>query len=242
MTGWQIFKHSLFLVRHNLRSALIISVPMIVAMVWGNQVLGTRALVNVKIEFLFGRYDPLEFHLSAVLAGIWVAVAWHRFVLLEEQGRFLPRFPAKQIAFYILAYLGVTMAALGAGFGLELVILILSKTSEVLYFTGVAVSIATGFWLFFRLSPILPSAALGYVMSPRQAWRVTARQSGKLFFAGLLVVLSALIAAGFALLVKEKVNQVAGLALFALFQWVAFMVWISTLTTIYGILVEKRSF
>jgi hypothetical protein len=95
------------------------------------------------------------------------------------------------------------------------------------------------YWLWMRLALILPAAAVGRPMTLGESWRYTARASGAIFVA--IVILSALsIGAGFVLdlllpggLVRTVFDVVV--------TWISLMVGVSVMTTLYGHLVERRA-
>ena len=172
---------------------------------------------------------------------LWVAVAWHRFVLLEERGGSLPTFHgSRMFAYFVVIFLMMIGLALGAGAAGAIAGIALSNITPLFVLAMLAIAVAT-LWAFYRLSPLLPAAALGESMGVKQAWEATASISGAVLGAALLLILFALLCGGAAMLVWFQVNILIGVILMGVVQWAYTMVGISVLTTIYGIAVEGRN-
>ncbi|MEP2716417.1 hypothetical protein [Pseudophaeobacter sp.] len=241
MTGWKIFSHSVFLLKHNINDAVRISWPLILVMILG---------------FLFGSSGDFTGDLTAAqpmsgtdallqlamaVVGVWVAVAWHRYVLLEEASGPVPPFHGgRMLAYFITAVLiglGVAIVA-GVIGGLASFIAVFSVP---LFSLVVFAVVVCAIWAFYRLSPLLPAAALNEKLSVKEAWAATAPISGAVLMAVLILALSA-VAIGFvAVLVLFPVSILLGMAVIGVLQWAYTMVGISILTTIYGISVQGRS-
>lgn len=172
----------------------------------------------------------------------WVAIAWHRFILLEEypEGWF-PTFRWDEIVEYVwklvllsfvyglvafLPLLAIAIIGGGAGAGLggvEFALLLLMPVFM---------------WLSFRLSIVLPSAAVSRRMALGEAWRVTQPHSGTIFWFGVIYLGVTLgIRLAIALL---GIVPVVGVAASIFGIWFTTILGFSALTTVYGVAVEGR--
>jgi len=175
------------------------------------------------------------------VAGTWVAVAWHRYVLLEETSGPVPPFHGKRMLAYFFTALGIGLAVgLVAGLVIGLVGLLTFNLMP-LFFVAVFVILVGAIWVFYRLSPLLPAAAIGESLGVKAAWAATAQISGAVLVAVLILAISAI---GIGLVIVFGLFPISislGMAMIAVLQWAYSMVGISILTTVYGISVQGRS-
>lgn len=248
MTGWKILTHSVFLLNHNLKDAIRISSPFIVTMILSVVVGGVNAADNLEYGGVANETSNILLQILTGVAGLWVAVAWHRFVLLEEHGGALPAFHGRRMLAYFFVVLFLTlMMALSLSLTLVLVNWIAGwlpgivfGVSTPLIVVGVIVIVVVVLWVFYRLSPMLPAAALGKPLGPAQAWAETTELSGAILVAGLSLTFISLVAAAVATFIMFQVSILIGVILMGILQWAYTMVGISILTTIYGISIEGR--
>ncbi len=252
MLGLEIFVHSVKMVLRNLKQALQISV--VPAVLGGALIIALFFVFNVPLEafedsehglpsgvnpgsFLVFILCVLAVFLGAVF---WIIVSWHRFVLLEEfPSGFLPPFRFDRILAYfgrlvLLGLLGV-IAFLPASF-------IIGAVAQ----SSVAVSIVVmlGFVLllsvaFYRLSPILPAAAIGKSLSFSEAWAATTGAGGAivvLFIVATLFQLLIQFVGGLLIIIPV----VGPLILIFVAMLVLPLINVSILTTMYGVFIEKR--
>ncbi|MCO4847670.1 MAG: hypothetical protein KC448_06825 [Yoonia sp.] len=183
---------------------------------------------------------------SFFVAG-WVAVAWHRFILLEEYTGLLPATAGRPIWGYIgksillglllsLAAIPVTMIAglVSAPF------MQMTGGPSLIVFAifGLIIGTFIGF-LWFRTAICLPAKALGEDMKFAEAWAKTRDISGTLFGVTLIIVglnIGAALVLGVILNGVPLVSSIVELAI----NWLSTMVGISVLTTIYGHSVQGR--
>jgi len=249
MKGWQILVHSVRLVFGNLDAALRISlVPYLVSGV-ALALLGLPA-VRVMQEGapeVMAATDPgiwLNYALYMIIyaiAALWIAVAWHRYVLLEEMPNgWMPRFHGGPMLNYFLK---------GLLIGVLIFIIILAITVVLGFAIGwigalfplvmAVITVAAATYIFYRLCPVLPSAAMGKPMSLGDAWEATDEAGSTIFSLVILVLIASLIiqlpstlgaaGSGFGLIYSFIVN------------WVSMLVGVSVFTTFYGHYVEGRS-
>lgn len=247
VNGLQLFLHSLHQVTGNFAVAIRISALLYLAQVavvslTDLSLLTDEAAMRAAIEagsFPWGRLSLVV--LVAVGVNLWIAVAWHRYVLrVEVPESVIPPFRADRM----LAYFG-KMIALGLLLAIPMMIL-MGATGPVVAGGGalgslvavlvVAVPVSV---LFFRISAILPAAALGAPLTLAQAWARTAGATGALAALSLLFLAASLVIdLPAAALARGSVPELVWLGLTG---WVKAMVGISILTTIYGYYIEGRA-
>lgn len=170
--------------------------------------------------------------------GAWVAVAWHRFVLLQEYpASFLPSWRGPEVMTYIGRLLLVGAVLVAVGVAALLVLAIFPFTAILGPGAVLATGAITGFLLAvvsFRISLILPAAALGREMSLGESWRQTAPLA--LDIAGLAAIVM-VFALFFGVL---SLPGPIGLVVSFVVNWIGVMVSASLLTTLYGMTVEGR--
>lgn len=244
MTGWKIFSHSVFLLNHNLKDAVRISSPLIVMMVI-SMVMGGADIAAGDVLNPNAQASPnILLQLATGIAGLWVAVAWHRFVLLEERGGIVPTFHGRQMVSYFLVFLFITIAlfviGFSLGFCLGFLIALLGGTSTVFMPVLMIVLFIAFLWIFYRLSPMLPAAALGQRIGPKTAWNATAPISVSVLWAAILLIIFMVVGGAAAVFIVMQVSALIGILTLGVVQWAATMAGISILTTIYGVAVEGR--
>jgi hypothetical protein len=263
MMGWQIVRHSFVLLFRNLSDALKISlgplligvvVALLVASATGlppellTQVTNPALMMQIS-QFLTGSaaFGLLFILIMVGFITAWVAVNWHRFVLLEEYPGLLPALSGRPIGGYfwrvILLTLVLVVVSLPVSFIVSLFLapLLASGAISPIGIVAMALGILLAAflsWVWLRLALILPSAAVGRQMGMGESWTVTGRISGAIFQAGLiLMVINGV--AGYAVEAFFGAS-VIGLVLGQAVTWVSLMVGVSILTTLYGHLVEDR--
>ena len=171
--------------------------------------------------------------LVSIIATSWMAVAWHRYVLLGEQSSFVPKYPKGLVGRYFFTALGATL-------------LIMVPAIILLIFVGMAVGYAIAnpvvtiifsivfLYLLWRVTMTLPVLSVGNNMSIRDSWKHTAKLSAPIF--GVSVIIGTLTT-----LAQFLPTTIPGAWIISiLLGWVSTVVGLSILTTIYGICVESR--
>ena len=245
MKAWAIFVHSIRQVFGNLPQALHVSgllylMQMAVTVALGVTPAALSPDAEIPPELMFGALLSV---LVLLVTTLWIAVAWHRFVLLNERPEgYIPAFSIARIARYgwrscLIGMVVVAMAiviGIAAG-GVLFSLLGEGPAANLLTVLAVIVPIFT---VLYRLSAALPGLALDRPTAFADGWVATTGETETIltlaFFTALIgIVLGAplgLMPQGsiFALLWE----LVAG--------WVQVMVSASILTTIYGHYIEKR--
>lgn len=256
MQGWNIFIHSVRMVFGNLGPALRISGLLYLIYM----IVNAYFLLNFADDLVELQYSMSTGHLPEVLpsgliatmvlnfvigllTSLWIAVLWHRFVLLGQtpQSAMPPLY-----AGMVLMYLGKTIqlslmlavvgVVLGGFIGLALAPILgaLAAVSIPLMLLGALL------YLSYRLGLIFPAVALSKTMTFRESWSKTTAASGA-------IAQLAVIAVVFAILIQIPSNMnpdptsTINLIYSYVVGWIAMMVGISVLTTLYGIYVEGRT-
>lgn len=251
--SWKIVAHSLSLLFRNLADALKVSVgPILLMVLFGWAVFAVLGVSPQMLVFGFAIGRPSSeavLAISLALVGVlfasaWIAVAWHRFILLEEYPGLLPAMPGSRIAAYAGRSILLAIVMILLMFPLSAV------AAQVLALTGLAgltiaqallgFGLATLFtFLWLRIAVVLPATAVGRPYSLSQGWNDGARLSSEIFNAAAIVVaLNMVVSVALSLLPlgfwPDLIAQVV-------LTWVTMMVGTSLLTTLYGHLVEGRS-
>lgn len=244
--GFRIFLHSVGLVFKQLRGALRISGVLYLVTVAA----GVITLVFFEETMTSTGQPSFSWHLAllSVFAGLiylWIAVGWHRFILVNE----VPNRPVPELhGDRMLAYFGrflqsaLICMAIGAVFmAIAFALVAITKSSSVILMLLPLVLILVLFLLSYRLAPMLPGAAIGQSIGVRAAWAATRGASGALIW---LAIISTIVVIVIELPVALLPQMPAGTALVFVWAsvtgWIKLMVGISILTTIYGVYVEKR--
>lgn len=249
MKGWQIFVHSLRLVFGNFADAVRVSGLLFAALAAATLLVGRDIVAFGGMQEMMdaGQFPWLQgmlFVAVLLVTSIWTAVAWHRFILKEERpGSILPAWHGDRI----LAYFGASMLLALVSVLVSLVIGFVAVPLTMIFaFGSMTVAVLIGLALtiplvivLYRLTPILPAAAVGASWSLGEAWRATSGASG-----AMLVLAIATIGAT---TILDQIGLRAfaeSLILSILWQgstyWLSLMVGVSIATTLYGHYVEKR--
>jgi hypothetical protein len=245
MQGLAIFLHALRMVFGNFTRTLRIGGVALAVLVALTLSLG--GLSRAEVTSVSGTAMVLTF--ARIIVGLWVAVAWHRYILLEEEpGALLP------------AWNGVAIwAYFKAGFLVGLILLVIllplmtvagflllpmagpsaASPPLLLGLIGFLVAFLPAIFIFYRLSPALPAAAIGRPLGLREAWFQTG-VSGWAFVPLTLVSVLAGWLLDLPLPALARVSLPLALVWSAVGQWLMLMVGASIMTTIYGHYIERR--
>jgi len=172
----------------------------------------------------------------------WIAVTWHRFVLLEEYPATLPAVSDRNIGAYAwqsvkigLAMVGVAMI-MGVLFALTVLPLMSAGSVTATLVYTLVIGLVIGY-ISLRVSVCLPAVAVGKQMGIRDSWTVTAKVSGAIFaLAVLLAVFNLILTFPAVYITWPPLALIYDL----ITTWIVLMVGVSVLTTLYGNLVEGR--
>jgi hypothetical protein len=175
---------------------------------------------------------------------VWLAVTWHRYILLEEQpaGQ-LPAFHQKEILSYAFSaiLLFLIMGVFSIVVGLVLSPLLVLGIVGVIIMPIVFISLALV--VDYRLGLVLPARAIGQRLTFGDAWAATKGQSGTILVLAIVSALAAVVLdiPAMVLAYLPGIGNILALVWRLATGWVTLVVGVSILTTLYGVYVEKRS-
>lgn len=257
--AFQIIRHAFRMIFGNFEQALRVSVGPYLLLIFAFIVVA--GVVAPQAAFLddpasglpagigpLGLLVMIAMVIFALFVFGWVAVSWHRFILLEEYSGALPAIAGRPVWPYvgrsILYGFLVGLAAIPIFFVIGLVAspFIGSNPEASPPITALAVFVlasAVLTFIWFRIGLALPGIAVGKPISLGQAWSATSGKSGMIL--GVAVLLMAINGvAGIAVGFVAQILPIIGFVLNLFVQWVTFMLGISILTTFYGHLIENR--
>lgn len=253
MNGINIFGHSIRQVFGNFGEAVRISAILYVIQFGFTLWLGSKmpvtgfADLNAAASANFPWIPFLVTYLVLIVTGLWIAVAWHRFVLLNEApASLLPTFRGDRMLAYfgysILIAIIMIPVAFVLSFVVALVVAPLLMSGGPSQFGLIVVGLFVYVPLIvvvYRLSVVLPGAALEESLSIGGAWERTRGTTGT------IVVLAIISAVGYFIISLPVLFWFdAGSVPAAIWtfgsQWLIVMVGVSILTTLYGHYVEGR--
>lgn len=176
----------------------------------------------------------------SVAMACWIAVRWHRFLLLEERPSGpIPPWSGGLVWAYAVRTVKIALVTAAATLGLLLALLVVAFRPEgvavPLALVGGLLIMAVTIVLPLRIGLGLPAAALGGLMSTAESWRRTAPAWGAIL---VLAVLAALL--DYLLSLLAALPAALRLPLSLVVDWFVLMVSVAVLTTLYGHLVEGR--
>jgi hypothetical protein len=243
MIGWAIFRKSVNQIYYNLNDALRIS-----GLLWA------AIFIITMIPLLLSKSSPqpdagiamsaLGLMLVYIICLSWIAILWHRFMLLEERSSSLiPKWRGGLVWSYIKNILLISLVLIVLAIIPMLLLMMLmtqiTRSETVWFFVFILIIGPVFTYVSLRLSLVLPAVAVEKPIGISQSWRVTQPASGAIMLASFLLAVF-----------TGAVQWLPGLAgggeivsLIASFTsgWIALMVGISILTTLYGYLVENRN-
>ncbi len=248
MKGWEILAHSVRLVFNNIEQALKISaVPYAISalafLVFGLPAIGAleagtaEALMNAGSGVWLGQ---LAYIIISVIVTLWIAVAWHRYVLMEEYPEgWVPRLHSGPMTSYFLSSILIGLLIFGVVLVVSLLVgLIAFGLGPSGAFLLGLVAMAVGTYIFYRLCAVLPAAAVGRTMRFGEAWEATRGSGGTIAVLVLLVVVASII-------IQMPTTLGSGSSIFGIIyslivNWLSMLIGVSVLTTFYGHYVEGR--
>ena len=170
----------------------------------------------------------------------WIAVRWHRYVLLEEGSGWVPPWDAGLVGRYMLRVFVIGLiVALGALLAITVPLALAATDAGILLLLVPLVIQVAAVWVTLRLSVSLPAVALGERMSLGAAWASTRPAAGAIAILGVLLlalgIAASLLAAALGA-VSPMLATVASLA----GNWTVSLLSVGVLTVLYGHLVEGR--
>ncbi|PRY91626.1 hypothetical protein [Donghicola tyrosinivorans] len=244
MTGWMLFKHAVAMVLRNWREALRISgllylVLAVVELSFGQSMQGGGHGGNMPMS---GGAILIQLLVAVlyVILSLWIAVSWHRYILLEEMPEgYVPQWHGRPIMRYLGFSLLITLiVALAAALGATALMIVGKGLAPVAVALGVFLVLYL-FTVFYRLSPMLPAAAIGEDMGLKEAWDKTKGLTGAIL---LIIALQMALTFGLQLFALGFAGiPIIGIIAQIAANWFLTMVMASLLTTFYGHFVQERA-
>ena len=233
-----IIRHAFKMIFDDLGAVLRISLPLIAVIAVQMLLVGAVQPAQLQLDATNVAADVVLQILTAI-ASLWVAVAWHRYVLLAERPEgVLPRLHVWQMFHYFLRGIALTLIM-----WLPVMIILLVGVSADAFGPGLgilaAVLMLVMAWVGARLSVILPAAAVGQPLALRAAWAATRPFAVGLIGVMILLVLIFMAMAWLSLTIMLAV-PLAGAIAMGVAQWLATLLLLSVMTTLYGVYVEGR--
>lgn len=252
MNSWKIFKHSVGMVVSNLGVAVKLAIPLIAVMLlslilWGPEIItgdmGFDPYADMAFDTMMAGQSLLSVFLQ-IIASLWVAVAWHRFILLEETpDGVLPPFHGSRVLAYfgwgllLAVIIGLSAGVLGGIGGMS--IAMGSGFTGLIGGLLIVAAVLVAVLLSARLYVILPAAAVGRKMSLGEAWEATRGYAPTIILAYVIFIIMAIIFGGIIGGIAAFTGFVGALLMIAI-EVALTMIGFSFLTTIYGVTVEGR--
>ncbi|NVO26044.1 hypothetical protein HJ526_01305 [Donghicola sp. C2-DW-16] len=244
MSGWMIFRHAVGMVLRNWRQALQISGFIFAVLVIFQISLERAAKVHIGIDSTMLQTVSPAMWLSMVAysfvyitLSIWIAVAWHRYILLEElpEGWF-PKWHGMAVLRYLgfMVLIGFMIVLAVSVFGFILMMLMPGAMPIFAIFLAIGAVIVS-----FRLSPLLVAAAIGERMDISEAWEKTSGSTGAIL---LIIVLQFALSVGLQIPpnLMMFISPVLSFVIEVVVLWFWTLVTASQLTTFYGHFVQER--
>lgn len=254
MTGWLIFRHAFLMLIRNFAMALKISVLPLLLFVLAFYLLdqlsaGPKVTDREAIPFDRPVGDLTDIEPEGILSFIvllafgltmaWVAVAWHRYILLNERSALpIPRLNALETGWYLIVGIKLLLLFTIVAIPLLLFIAVFPAIGSVaLGGTSVVMTLAVS-TLLFLVGTALPAAALGERLKIKDAWLISKDHVGTIVVLVIAMEAFTFIVGTFVGLLGDHFFAGAvGVGL----SWFSFFLNLCILTTLYGYLIEKRS-
>lgn len=236
MGGYDLVRTAFKSVFDNLNGALAVSGLLWIAVIALQLILAPSGMADVTGEDFAAAPNVgglLIVSLVTIFVSLWVAVAWHRYMLLDEvPTQIIPKLNGARIGAYLMVSFFVGLVV-GTAF-----IVVFALTSPIIVAASMAgaeqvvmFGLVTVFsYVFYRFGPVFPAAAIGEVETLRSAWIRTKPLGSALWGAAIIFSLLGTVLQAPALLLG---SGVVGVVYSLVSGWVLLMVGVSLLTTIH---------
>ncbi|WP_136443358.1 hypothetical protein [Pacificoceanicola onchidii] len=241
MKGWTIFTHSVRLVFENLDMALRVSL-LLYCVQAAFQIVSYMAMPAAVVpgqQFMLDPGSALQVFflgIAAVVASLWIAVAWHRYVLLEERPEgWLPKWHGGKI----LGYLGRSMLiglVISLAILVTMLIVMVIPMVQLLILPGIVLA---GSYFFFRLGVMLPAGTVDQKLTIAESWTATKDKDGAIVVLAVIMMVGTFLLQVPTMLSGDQ-SSVITLIYNIVTGWFATMIGVSILTTLYGHYVQGR--
>ena len=246
MKGVQIFSHSVRQVLDNLGPALKVSGVLYLVQVVITGALG-YAVASTGMNGMGGGMGlgVVLVLVVSLITGIWIAVAWHRYVLLgEEPAGYVPPFMGERMGSYFIKSLLIGLVLMVLGMILGMVVgtlfgrLLMGNMLVGMLLMAVMVQVPM-IYLGLRMAAALPGTALGQNPPLMAGWEATTGEWRPLLQLAVIMALALWLVNLISWFVFGGYGVTAQLWQ-VIAGWPVTMVGLSILTTLYGHYIEKR--
>lgn len=257
--GYQLLRHVIAQVFGNLRQAAQLTLlPLILPLIAGFLLVGgdfsALDFEALTSGFWFAAFAVM---IGFAIAYCWAAVAWHRYVLLEEIGAgIVPPFRTTIVMAYVwrafVVISVVILVAIAAAIAVA-VVFAFTQSFAIGFLMGTGLVIGQS-WLATRIGLVLPAAALGVPMRIGESWAATRPVSSQILLPLIVIALaSALVQQALLLLLGQTVGMesfgmmqdqrvltLPGHLVSGVVMWLQVLINLALMTTLYGNLLEGR--
>jgi hypothetical protein len=250
MKGMQIFQHSLRQITNNLAAALKISgglylIETVINLLLGAPMMGSGGM-GPGMMGGGAAFGILVASIASLFIAVWIAVAWHRYVLLaEEPTAVLPPFLGDKIGAYFFKALliGIVVVVVGVIIGMIVGLVAMPMFSAGLgligmLFFALLVQVPLIF-LGLRMATALPGAAIDVDHGFLAGWEATSDDWQSILQLSVIMALALWVLNLLGVFVFGWVPLLARIWQFVI-GWPVTMVGLSVLTTLYGHYIQKR--
>lgn len=247
----QIVLHTFRMIFRNFGQALRVSLGPTIVLLLGDRIfLFVFTQIPESMNFL-GQLAALALILLSFFVSAWIAVSWHRFVLLEEYPSLLPATRGRPIWPYVgkMLLMLLILILIGGVFLASYYFLIIIYFGSggnnvgqlVNFFTLLCTLIALAVLIVtsLRMGSALVATALGKNMTFRASVDAT-RSIGGVIWRIVFIMLIVAVPLNFVGDFLASTDRFVGAIVEAAYSWLATMFGASILTTIYGHVIEDR--
>lgn len=182
----------------------------------------------------------------AIVAFVWIAVAWHRYILLDETSAGqLPEFNSSRLLRYggyslLLGLIAmVLLFIVSAVIGIVAIPLLGAVGIFITTLLGLAAALIVG----YRLAPMLPAIAIDKPLTLGQAWEATKNANGPIIVLAIVSAIAAIVIdiPAIVLMLAGPIGAFLAMLWTLCTGWVKMLVGVSILTTLYGHYIEGRA-
>ncbi len=248
--AFELLKHAINMILTHIGEAIKASaVPLVILLGLAFAVGGTFADLAAMDPTMMSPadidYGSILFSSIVMLAAYlilfgWLAVSWHRFILLGERPNAVPQFAGKNVGAYILQLIMLFVVLIGVGLVIGIVGGLLGSIIPGL---SLLVSLALVLILgiaYLRLALTLPAVAVGERLDLMEAWNRTKPHAGTFVGIFFLLALLRIVVALPGLLLSSVGLGIIATGVDVVATWFTLMVGVGILTTLYGHIIEGR--